>query len=175
MKHFGIPEDGILCCDVLAGEQGPSCFSVKQTPDFKVIHVRFIERLDGEGELETKHSRPVARSSPVRAPPPRRATAGMEIVSTSHPCGIRPEKVSPESRFIPKSLSVVDMLKLGNQIKRTTTAIGITILTFKLWLGQRPQFSSTLTWKRQLLEWADSEKLSRPQANTKSTCTLPGL
>ena len=70
-------------------------------------------------------SRPVARSSPVRAPPPRRATAGVEIVSTSHPCGIRREKVSPESRFIPKSLSVVDMLKLGNQIKRTTTAIEI--------------------------------------------------
>ena len=125
MKHFGIPEDGILCCDILAGEQGPSCFSVKQIPDFKVIHVRFIERSDGEGEPETKRSRPVARSSPVRAPPPRRATAGVEIVSTSHPCGIRPEKVSPESRFIPKSLSVVDMLKLGNQIKRTTTAIEV--------------------------------------------------
>ncbi|CAH3177516.1 unnamed protein product [Porites lobata] len=125
MKHFGIPEDGILCCDVLAGEQGPFCFSVKQIPDFKVIHVRFIERSDGEGEPETKRSRPVARSSPVRAPPPRRAAAGVEIVSTSHPCGIRPEKVSPESRFIPKSLSVVDMLKLGNQIKRTTTAIEI--------------------------------------------------
>ena len=60
MKHFGIPEDGILCCDVLAGEQGPSCFSVKQIPDFKVIHVRFIERSDGEGEPETKRSRPVA-------------------------------------------------------------------------------------------------------------------
>ena len=82
MKHFGIPEDGILCCDVLAGEQGPSCFSVKQIPDFKVIHVRFIERSDGEGEPETKRSRPVARSSPVRARSPRRATAGVEIVST---------------------------------------------------------------------------------------------
>lgn len=125
MKHFGIAEDGILCCDVLAGEQGPSCFSVKQIPDFKVIHVRFIERSDGEGEPETKRSRPVARSSPERAPPPRRATAGVEIVSTGHPCGIRPEKVSPEGRFIPKSLFVVDMLKLGNQIKRTTTAIEI--------------------------------------------------
>ena len=82
MKHFGIPEDGILCCDVLAGEQGPSCFSVKQIPDFKVIHVRsvrFIERSHGEGEPETKPSRPVARSSPVRAPPPRRAAAGVEI------------------------------------------------------------------------------------------------
>ena len=43
MKHFGIPEDGILCCDVLAGEQGPSCFSVKQIPDFKVIRVRLAK------------------------------------------------------------------------------------------------------------------------------------
>jgi len=33
MKHFGVPEDGILCCDVLAGEQGPSCFSVKEIPN----------------------------------------------------------------------------------------------------------------------------------------------
>ena len=33
--------------------------------------------------------------------------------------------VIPVGRFIPKSLSVVDMLKLGNQIKRTTTAIEI--------------------------------------------------
>ena len=24
MKHFGIPEDGILCCNMLIGEQGPS-------------------------------------------------------------------------------------------------------------------------------------------------------
>ena len=49
----------------------------------------------------------------------------MEIVSTSHPLWYTTRKVSPESRFIPKSLSVVDMLKLGNQIKRTTTATEI--------------------------------------------------
>ena len=84
-----------------------------------------MERSDGEGEPETKLSRPFACSSPVRARPPRRATAGVEIVSTSHPCSNQPDKVSPESRFIPKSLSVVDMLKLGSQIKRTTTAIEI--------------------------------------------------
>ena len=33
--------------------------------------------------------------------------------------------------FIPKSLSVVDMLKLGNQIKRTTTAIEIYNFNFQ--------------------------------------------
>ena len=29
MKHFGIPEDGILCCDVLAGEQGRTTTAIE--------------------------------------------------------------------------------------------------------------------------------------------------
>ena len=41
MKHYGMSET--MSCDVLAGEQGPSCSSVKQLPTLKVIHVRFIE------------------------------------------------------------------------------------------------------------------------------------
>ena len=32
-----------LSCDELAGEQGPSCHSMKHIPDLKVIHVRFIK------------------------------------------------------------------------------------------------------------------------------------
>ena len=32
-----------MICDVLAGEQGPSCASLDQIPDLKVVHVRFIE------------------------------------------------------------------------------------------------------------------------------------
>ena len=118
MKHFGIPEDGILCCDVLVGERGPSCLPVKQIPNFKVIHVRFIERSDGEGELETKRTRRVAHTSSVQAGPPRRATAGMKIVSTSHPCGIRPEKVSPES-------SQESMMVLQNQ-ERLSVSLPVT-------------------------------------------------
>ena len=41
-----------MCCDVVAGEQGPSCFSTKQIPDYKVIHVRFVERPDASQALE---------------------------------------------------------------------------------------------------------------------------
>ena len=44
MKHSGLSFDGLLCCDVVAGEQGSSCSSIKQLPDFKVIHVRFREK-----------------------------------------------------------------------------------------------------------------------------------
>ena len=36
MKHYDIT-DGSISCNVLAGEQGPSCFSVKQIPSFKVL------------------------------------------------------------------------------------------------------------------------------------------
>ena len=37
IKHYGMPDT--MCCDVLAGEQGLSCSSMKQLPSPKVIHV----------------------------------------------------------------------------------------------------------------------------------------
>ena len=43
MKHFSPKIDGNMVCDVLAGEQGPSCTNVKQIPNRKLIHVQFIE------------------------------------------------------------------------------------------------------------------------------------
>ena len=42
-KHFAV--DRSMSCDILAGEQGPSCNTVKQIPDSRVIHVRFVERV----------------------------------------------------------------------------------------------------------------------------------
>ena len=43
-KHFSPSlEHKRFFCDVLAGEQGPSCHSMKHIPDLKVIHVRFIK------------------------------------------------------------------------------------------------------------------------------------
>ena len=43
-KHFApsLERKG-LSCDVLTGEQWPSCPSVKHIPDLKVTHVRFIK------------------------------------------------------------------------------------------------------------------------------------
>jgi hypothetical protein len=49
LKHFAVEPS--MTCDVLAGEQGPSCHSFKQVPDSKVIHVRFIQQPNIE--LET--------------------------------------------------------------------------------------------------------------------------
>ena len=54
-KHFGRGVSGNLKCDVLAGEQGPSCHTLEQVPNInKLIHVRFIiENDDPEPEEAT--------------------------------------------------------------------------------------------------------------------------
>ena len=39
-KHFAV--DKSMSCDILAGERGPSCNTVKQIPDSRVIHARFV-------------------------------------------------------------------------------------------------------------------------------------
>ena len=43
-KHFSpLLERKRLSCDILAGEQGQSCHTVKHIPDLEVIHVRFVK------------------------------------------------------------------------------------------------------------------------------------
>ena len=44
--HFAKRVDKDMVCDVLAGEQGPSCRKIEHIPDLKVIHVRFVKRCD---------------------------------------------------------------------------------------------------------------------------------
>ena len=73
-----------MCCNVLAGENGPSCFSTKQIP----------------------------------------GPSKMPKVATSY--------------FIPKSLSVVEMPKLGKTIKKTSTASQLKTSTCRQWFGHVP-------------------------------------
>ena len=42
LKHFASTIGSDVVCDILAGEQGPSCKCHNQIPDLKVIHVRFL-------------------------------------------------------------------------------------------------------------------------------------
>ena len=42
LKHFAPTVGNDVVCDILAGEQGPSCKCHNQIPDVKVIHVRFL-------------------------------------------------------------------------------------------------------------------------------------
>jgi len=48
-KHFAV--DKSMSCDILAGEQGPSCNTTKQIPDSRVIHLHFVDRVGECTEL----------------------------------------------------------------------------------------------------------------------------
>lgn len=118
VKHFGI-NDGKMTCDVLAGEQGPSCTSVKQLPSFKVIHVRFV---DEEAVVEI----PVSTGEQYLAEPPSKKRKPQRVGSPpmNHTSARIASAASP-SKFIPRSLSVVDMIKLGKVISKKTTSVQI--------------------------------------------------
>jgi len=96
-------------CDVLAGEQGPSCTSIDQVPHpTKVIHVRFIGATVGQ-----KHS--------TQRPKNNKKKRELEAVSpvakkVSVKSSIPAQEKATTSRY-PKSLSVLDMLKLGKVIE----------------------------------------------------------
>ena len=51
-SHFASKIGAGMVCDILAGEQGPSCGTVKQIPNTKLIHVCFID--ETEVEIEGK-------------------------------------------------------------------------------------------------------------------------
>ena len=105
-KHFAV--DGTMTCDVLAGEQGPSCNSVKQIPDTKV-------------ELEA--SRVAWHGG--KSPPAKRRFSG--TASTSEALNkSQPVKTAPSpSKFVLRSLSLVEMLKLGKVITQSTTSVDL--------------------------------------------------
>ena len=113
-------------CDVLAGERGPSCTSIKQLPDLKVIHDRFIEppptTTNDTGKYKA-YKRKLNRGRNEMNPPglpesKKHCSLPVKYCDTG--------KKPPPSECIPKSLSVVDMLKLGREINdMTTTAVEV--------------------------------------------------
>ena len=42
-KYFSNTVGKSVVCDVLASEQGPSCSTLEQVPDLRLIHIRFIQ------------------------------------------------------------------------------------------------------------------------------------
>ena len=118
MKHFATTIGDNIVCDILAGEQGPSCTSVEHIPDLRVVHIRFVE--DKSASVHEIRNR--------RAP--KRKHSPSEAASTvkSLPCSRQP---SP-SKAYPKSLSVIDMLKLGKVIDDKIGTEPIELFTFNI-------------------------------------------
>ena len=108
LNHFDVGE---IVCDVVAGEQGPSCSSIKQIPDLKVIHVRFIHGSDA-GAGSNVDERDKRKRLRLALPGPS--------VTNSHPTPAG-QQSAKESQFTPRSMSLVEMLKLGKEIKEAPT------------------------------------------------------
>ena len=113
LKHFAV--DQSMTCDVVAGEQGPSCRSFKQIPDSKVIHVRFVKRTNIEVD---------ECFGPDQKSPPAKKRCSTWKSGADHKSQPQTHAASP-SKFVPRSLSVVDMLQLGKTIDQKTTKVDI--------------------------------------------------
>ena len=77
-QHFSSKVGDEMICDILAGEQGPSCSSLDQIPDMKVVYIRFIEAQSHSFTVVTRKNEEVAKglkrqraTSPNSEPSPR--------------------------------------------------------------------------------------------------------
>ena len=132
-KHFK-PKLGTVC-DILAGEQGPSCKSVDQIPDLRVMHIRFIESSEGGGDSDDAADDAFNDDDILLAPAFKKKRKGCHTKgSSAHKFPEHKQVVSP-SKAVPKSLSVLDMLRLGKVIGDSTEPITL----YKFDIG-------TMTW-----------------------------
>ena len=103
--HFDFPK--YMQCNLLAGERGPSYSDVSQIKDWKVLHVRFIERLHSKEtvnihqdfDLSEAHSNHVMPSSAM----------SMQVVASRKPEGL-------VKSMMPASVPLSAMINMGKLI-----------------------------------------------------------
>ena len=143
LKHFAPTVGNDVVCDILAGEQGPSCKCHNQIPDVKVIHVRFLP--DTSALLSDVNNAAGAKKRKATGSPsiisafsvndwetetPKPSTASPLEIKSSPTKFRKPSEdtgsaagFSFQSKHIPKSLSISDMIKLGKLNKSTATTL----------------------------------------------------
>lgn len=129
-KHFSTTVGKSVMCDVLAAEQGPSCSTLEQIPDLRLIHIRFIPCQEHEQDhVENDSGKLMFLTPDIRKK--KRTVSSVPVASIS----FESDATSPWSpkriKVYPKSLSVSDMLKLGKVIKRKATTL-IELRSFEL-------------------------------------------
>ena len=99
---------------------------MKQIPSFKIIYVRFVDKAE-EAVVEVCSVEPRAK---------KRKPQRVESHPTNHTSTKMESGASP-SKFVPRSLSVVDMIKLGKVINKKTTSVQIYTFDMKhmTWSG----------------------------------------
>ena len=104
-----------LVCDILAGEQGPSCKTLSQMQDLKVVYVRFIPAdMEAGGDadmtdttIKRKISQRDAQSSTFKdfLPPKAKSSPSKMQSNQTLPACTR-------STYYPRSLSISDMIMI---------------------------------------------------------------
>ena len=138
LKHFAPTIGSDVVCDILAGEQGPSCKCRNQIPDLKVIHVRFLPDTSAHvpdvNKVGTKKRKAIDSLIDSGAfdvddwePPKPSIASHLETKSSPNkfrkPGDTVSADFSSQSKHIPKSLSISDMIKLGKVNKLTATTL----------------------------------------------------
>ena len=145
-ERYFIPQIGKnLDCDVLAGEQGPSCKIVSQIPDLKVVYVRFIPSDSDGGDGDTNCNISVMKKRKTQSstsanfcpPEPKTRSSPSKLM--------QPKEQLPActSTCYPRSLSISDMLKLGKINNEIATTI-VKIFKFDMELLSWSKVSTTV-------------------------------
>ena len=104
-----------MYCDVLAGEQGPSCSTLKQIPDTKLIHIRLTNTNDHICDHEDEKVCESSKQIVVSSLPAKRQCNPHSL----------PSPAKKVKRAVPKGLSVTRMLMLGKVIDKPSTLINL--------------------------------------------------
>ena len=128
--------------DVLAGEQGPSCQSMKHVKDLQLIYIiyiiRFIKRETLNGKTSTSLIHDIFEDSTINDNnlPPEKKCKRIWISDLSgygrkqhlrHKKEEGPCKKDNVSVY-PKSLSIADMLKLGKVVEESPATVSFNLL-----------------------------------------------
>ena len=116
-------------CDILAGEQGPSCSSLDQIPNLKLIHIRFVgtamkrdssqsSGFSSEFLAESEFGRPKTKK---RCKQPELVESSSYRSSRARSVEVRMEGKENLNARYPKSLSVTQMINLGKVVRQKTT------------------------------------------------------
>ena len=115
--------------DILAGERGPTCTSLHQIPDLKLIHVRFIPRLVEVDKVGVS----------MRSLGPRKdvsSSISLSVRNNNYSRHAKSAESPPKSSTVkrsqtfPKSLSLSTMLNLGRVAKTPSDLSVIDVSTF---------------------------------------------
>ncbi|XP_028417962.1 uncharacterized protein LOC114542662 [Dendronephthya gigantea] len=143
-RHYKSLSGEGLICDVLAGDQGPSCLSMEHVPDLKVVHVRFIKPQKMNARPSTSSVSRISQDIMGGENPAFSFMSDcIQFRESPDKRKIKSERCSssPAKRPAPKSLTISEMVKLGKLIKPdvadTTTRMIIDVFSFEF---------SSLSW-----------------------------